>query len=401
MSVKDNGVVCPMPFIQFSTTTTGKYQACCIAKPVDEMTFENTSPMEFFNSSHMKQLRYDMATGNKSDLFKDTCRNCIRQEINNGASRRIDSIYHSIHGPLLTEEILENVRKNPNLDLSPKSIDHIKMKVFGNLCNLKCSMCTPTASSKLAAELKKHGQWGGPTIENSYDKIDKEKLYKDLEVVLPHTREFEIVGGEPMILEQSLEMVEWIVSKGLSKNLEFRIITNATTDNFELYNLMKYFKKAQFLISLDGVGKKDEYIRYGTKWEEKVDVIKNIEMAGIKITWSNTIQLLNIGYLDEMSEFMEQFSTPTLNNPLTWPAGYRAVNIPKEVAEMYMKKYNEKKFRMIHRHYYTLGNDKNRNHQEFLQGMRRLKWFDEKRGTCLLDEWPEFEKWYNQVEAKL
>ena len=41
MSVKDNGVVCPMPFIQFSTTTTGKYQACCIAKPVDEMTFEH------------------------------------------------------------------------------------------------------------------------------------------------------------------------------------------------------------------------------------------------------------------------------------------------------------------------------------------------------------------------
>ena len=78
--MKDNGVICPMPFIQFSTTTMGDYQACCIAKEPGNLTFENTSPMEFFNSKHMKTLRHDMANGIRSNVFKKTCHNCIEQE---------------------------------------------------------------------------------------------------------------------------------------------------------------------------------------------------------------------------------------------------------------------------------------------------------------------------------
>ena len=72
--IKDNGVMCTFPFIQFSTTVEGKYQTCCIAKPDDKMTIENTSPMEFFNSSKSKQLRHCKNLNLKlspSDIKKD------------------------------------------------------------------------------------------------------------------------------------------------------------------------------------------------------------------------------------------------------------------------------------------------------------------------------------------
>ena len=44
---------------------------------------------------------------------------------------------------------------------------------------------------------------------------------------------------------------------------------------------MKYFKRATFIVSLDGVGKKDEYIRNGTIWEEKIECIKKRFLVSI------------------------------------------------------------------------------------------------------------------------
>ena len=60
---------CVLPFVQFSTTVSGDYQACCIAKQQQENIID-MSPLEFFNSKHMKQLRYDMLQKNISPLIK-------------------------------------------------------------------------------------------------------------------------------------------------------------------------------------------------------------------------------------------------------------------------------------------------------------------------------------------
>lgn len=70
---------CVLPFVQFSTTVSGDYQACCIAKQQDENIID-VSPLEFFNSKHMKQLRYDMLQKNISPLIQDTCYKCLINE---------------------------------------------------------------------------------------------------------------------------------------------------------------------------------------------------------------------------------------------------------------------------------------------------------------------------------
>lgn len=409
--MKDNGTICAMPFIQFSTTVEGQYQACCIAKAEGTMNFENTTPMEFFNSSHMKKLRYDMAKGNKSSLFKHTCQACISQEKNYNASKRLDSLNHYIHGKLLTDDIVNTVSQFPNTDLEPKAIDHLKMKVFGNICNLRCTMCHPVCSSKLASEFKKLGKWNGPTLLNSYNKIDKDKLYADLDIICPVLREFEIVGGEPLMMDDAIEMIEWIVSKGYAETMEFRIITNATIDNYDYYRLMKYFKKATFLVSMEAVGKKEEYIRTGTIWEEKVEVLRNAVRAGIHLGWSNTIQLLNIGYLDEIHNFVlslkDEFprgsiEIPYLNNLLFQPAALVATNLPREIGKKYIDKYKSLDFDFHHKERYISSLEKaNPNPDFILKAMSHYKWLDEKRGTCLLDEYPEFENYYSAVGPEL
>jgi len=422
--IKDNGVMCTFPFIQFSTTVEGKYQTCCIAKPDDKMTFENTSPMEFFNSSKSKQLRHDMANGIMSDLVKKTCQTCHEQEKQYGSSKRLDSLKHHIHGHVPIDTI-DKVKKSNDVDLKPKDIDHLKMKVFGNICNLKCTMCSVGCSSALASELKRYDEWKGETVVNPYKKIDKDKLYADLEEICPVVREFEIVGGEPLMMKDSIEMLEWMVSKGYSKTMEFRIITNATVDNWEYYRLMKYFKKATFIVSLDAYGKKDEYIRSGEVWEEKVEIIKNFIRADIDVSWSNTIQLLNIGYLDEIHIFYEQLkeifphinkvnsakafknrpikrggvSIPYLNNLLTHPYIMLPKHLPKQIKEKYIEKYERSNVPFEHKQRWIKALKSVGYEKDFMRTMAHYKFFDEKRGTNLLNEWPEFETWYSKADS--
>jgi hypothetical protein len=157
------------------------------------------------------------------------------------------------------------------------------------------------------------------------------------------------------------------------------------------------------MFSLDGVGKVDEYIRTGTVWEEKVQNMKNIgQIPKVKLSFSTTIQLLNIGYLNEIYEFVnETFGMQAkLNNNLSFPVWARAVNLPKEVAEKYIVKYKNKNFFNKAHHIHTLKNDKERNNDRFLDAMDRYKYLDSIRNTNLLNVYPEFEKWYDKAEAK-
>ena len=400
---------CTLPFVQFSTTVAGNYQACCIANKQKE-NIVDVSPMDFFNSDYMKQLRYDMLqTGKPSDLIKDTCYKCIANENNSGNSKRLQNYYTTTleKTNVLQQRTLRKIKENKNVDLEPTDMDSFKIKIFGNLCNLKCTMCNPLVSSKIAAEQKRLGtlpkDWEGPIIIDQSEKMDMEKFKDDMKKILPTTNQIEIVGGEPLLYPKVAPFVKWIVDNNMSKHLELRFVTNGMTENFELFALFKYFRKVVIMFSIDGVGKVDEYIRTGTVWEEKVQNMKNIgQITKVKLSFSTTIQLLNIGYLNEIYDFVkETFGMQAkLNNNLSFPIWARAVNLPKEVAEKYIVKYKNKNFFNKAHHLHTLQNDKKRNNVDFLEAMNRYKYLDSIRNTNLLNVYPEFEKWYDKAEAK-
>ena len=389
---------CVLPFVQFSTTVSGDYQACCIAKQQKENIID-ISPLEFFNSEHMKQLRYDMLKKGMSPLIQDTCYKCLINEQNTGNSKRLQNLYTTRDDKVdvLKQSTLKKISENKDVDLTPTDMDSFKIKIFGNLCNLKCTMCNPNASSKIAAEFKKYGEWNKPAIINPSKHMNMNKFLDDLKIVLPTTNQIEIVGGEPFLYPETFDLVNWIVENDLAKNLEIRFVTNGMTENFDLFSLFKYFKQVTVMFSVDGFGKKDEYIRTGTNWEEKVMLMKNVaQIPKVKMSFSTTTQLLNIGYLDEIHDFIKKTFgiTPRLNNGLSFPNWARAVNVPKDIANKYLKRYENKQFNNKPYHIKTLLNDKERKHHLFEYAIKRYKQFDERRNTNLLDVYPEFEAYY-------
>ena len=357
-------------------------------------------PLDFFNSDHMKQLRYDMVHGIESNLYKDTCHKCIINEKNTGFSKRLVNRYTEED---INVKDIESIRSNKNHEIQPKQIDSFKVKIFGNLCNLKCTMCNPRASSSIAAESKKYGTYKGETRIHPYGKIDKKRFYEDMKKILPITNAIEIVGGEPFMYPEIVDFVKWIVDNDLAKNLIIQFITNGTIDNFELLTYFPAFKQVRILVSIDNVCEKEEYIRYGTKWDEKVDIIKELFLVPkTKVGFSNTIQLLNIGYLSDINDMSKKlFGIPaSLNNHLTYPAYFRSINVPPDVAEMYISKYkNVKKFGFYDNHMKALHNSFTmRDETKFMLGIMRLKVLDKRRKVCLPDVFPEFKQYYDKIK---
>ena len=98
---------------------------------------------------------------------------------------------------------------------------------------------------------------------------------------------------------------------------------------------------------------------------------------------------------------------PHFNNLLTHPAKLGASNISSDIANAYLRNYAKNEiscgaFSYLNPHINTLRNRSNLitlddTDTELLSAMKTYRWYDEKRGTCLLDEWPEFENYYSAV----
>jgi hypothetical protein len=113
--------------------------------------------------------------------------------------------------------------------------------------------------------------------------------------------------------------------------------------------------------------------------------------------------MLNIGYLDEIHEYMldNNLSTNNINwnNLVTQPATMRAINLPAHIKEQYLQKLKKSKLFKLGKipHIIKLLNTTADSHEEFLRGMLWLKKLDIRRNKCLIDIFPEFEEYYSKI----
>jgi len=110
--------------------------------------------------------------------------------------------------------------------------------------------------------------------------------------------------------------------------------------------------------------------------------------------------MLNMGYLSDIYDFtLKEFNKHApLNNQLTYPASLRSSNLPRDIVDMYLDKYKDKRFTFKKGHIKALELTKTEaNHNNFLKGISHYKYLDKKRNTNLIDHFPEFKKYYDKV----
>ena len=146
MKELDNKFFCILPFIHFATSVNGEVRLCCKVPVSDSIEIDNKKASlathdikTFWYSDYMSTVRQQMING---EAVKD-CRQCYYEDSINLKSKRKNEneYYYNRYG----EDLITKVSINPKMPI------YLDLRL-GNLCNLKCRMCSTQYSSQHVKE---------------------------------------------------------------------------------------------------------------------------------------------------------------------------------------------------------------------------------------------------------
>lgn len=287
--------MCALPWMSLETTALGEYRPCCLAeesiKKSDGSNYKvskGDTMQSAFASKYMENLRKDFLAGKKPA----TCKKCWALESAGGYSKRMisnDKFGNSVN----------------------KKIKFLDLKL-GNICNLKCRICGVWSSSKWAQEEFDLGNKDAKKFlhEGQWPR-QKHNLWSEVIDLLPDIEYFEFTGGEPFLIKEHFDLLEKSVELGHSKKQTVHYNTNGTTyPEHAVKNIWPNFKLVEIAFSIDDIGNRFEYQRYGALWEEVVKNIKKINSLRhsnpIKTQICCTINIQNIFNMPEICNWIEE-----------------------------------------------------------------------------------------------
>jgi MoaA/NifB/PqqE/SkfB family radical SAM enzyme len=298
--------ICMLPWISIETSPIGTARPCCMA--LDEITDANGKKMDLnqttveiiYKSAYMQTLRQQFRSGHKPE----TCKRCWDEEAAGRNSKRLNS-------KIRLKELLPTIDWQND---SPDQLWFLDLKL-GNICNLKCRICGSWSSSKWAAEeleyiddkqnKKQHlaYQW---LRQGAWPRNTKTNFWSNLKELLPQVRYFEFTGGEPWLIQEHFDLLEFAAANGYSKNIDIHYNTNATQPIESHLELFSKFRRVDIAFSVDNVGQRFEYERYGSDWNLANKIIddthnaKNTTCKNITTQLCFTVNIQNVYYLDEL-----------------------------------------------------------------------------------------------------
>ncbi len=355
---------CSAPFQQLYTDVNGDFAPCSWAD-VNQFgsNIRNTSIRDWFeNDLKLNQLRNEMITpGSDLKLTKKSCVSCIKQEKLYGRSRRQASLKIQSNNDGLWPEMAKAVEafKHTGRGHLEHKIFEVQIKAFGNQCNLDCFMChTYDSSTRIKTmnsdELKDQTTFNKYGIENgNKTKVNQIKgaplkdIIDQIVDISPYIYNLKLIGGEPLVMKQYYQLLDAIIKTGLTKHMTVKFQTNMSVlghGKYKITDYIKYFKTFEVTVSLDGIGKADEYIRRRSNWEDIVNNIKTIrQFPNVEINVNGTISFLSVLRFYELIEWFD--NNKELFKQINWsnirgPAKLCANVLPDEIKEKLIPKYN-------------------------------------------------------------
>jgi len=300
--------ICILPWISIETSPIGTARPCCLAK--DEITYHDAQGIEckynlnehtleeIYHSRYMQILRRDFLYGQKPA----TCQRCWDEEAAGRTSKRINS-------KVRLKEYYDQIDFS-NLD--PDQLWFIDLKL-GNICNLKCRICGSWSSSKWAKEeidyipgIDRKQHLAYKFLQDGAWPRENPQFWANLKTLLPNIKYLEFTGGEPFLIEQHFDLLREAVDSNDSKHIDIHYNTNGTVfpDNRRLWN---HFNHVEIAFSIDNIGPRFEYERYGAKWDEVQRNLRRFtEMRSAKISTQlcTTINIQNVYYLPEICDWI-------------------------------------------------------------------------------------------------
>ena len=395
---ENNNSFCVLPWIHLATHPVGIVTPCCItdmkdgvstAKRENEELFLNRNSFEeITNSELFNSLRLKMMNGE----FPNICKSCYLYDQNNIVSRRVESNKNYSH-------LIDQCFKNTNQDGSLNKIDYRYIELrLGTVCNLKCVTCNSFSSNRWNEDVS---AFKNTEFENNYlkNEIKNEwyrdpSFYDDLLLRCENLEEVWINGGEPTLIKEHSYFLEKLIESGKSKEVKLHYSINMTRIPDSFINLWLKFKSTKLQLSIDDIGTRNDYIRYGSDWEtikKNLDKISSYK-KDFEIEICQTVSALNVRNINEFKKFSNRYGLVIAHNFVHNPEFMHVSILPLEMKNEII---NESKdltdYEMLRLRTELFSETDENNYSRFKEFMRIL---DIKRNLNISDYLPEWEKYF-------
>ena len=234
-----NDNFCPAPWTSIYVKPTGIVESCCVSKNQLGNINKNTI-FDIINSDKNKSIKKVIIENN----LPVGCASC-KTGPNNFKKVLVEKF----------EKYLPDKSFYQNEDNFQLKLVDLRIR---NTCNYACVYCDATLSSLWAS-----------INDKSRIHIESESRDDIIEYVLSTAdtlNEIMLAGGEPLLIREN----ETILEKLLEVNPDVRIFVNSNLSqikNNKIFELLSKFKNVCWIISVDDMGDKYNYIRWPGTWD--------------------------------------------------------------------------------------------------------------------------------------
>ena len=316
---------CAIPFVSMVVNTDASLQPCCMMKRNTHRLKDDSGKnfnirdklSDAWNCNEMKTIRNAMVSGKELE----GCKVCYLQESSGRTSNRQfanDEWSNKLGDKELYNLIDQAVLKGGELDYS---IAYLDLRL-GNLCNLKCRMCSPFNSSQIAkehVELEKKDEaykivWArtfgkfDPRINDVQEWFESPVLWDQVIDLIPSLKKVYMTGGEPTLIQNNFKFMEECLRRG-RRDIVMFFNTNCTNVNRKFTNLIGQFGRVNINASIDGTGIVNDYIRSPSKWSQiKTNVETLAQMPNVVLGVTPTVQVYNIFNLVDTLKWVDELN---------------------------------------------------------------------------------------------
>ena len=309
-----NRAFCPIPWTGFVYYPNGDISNDCRSDVVLGNVKEN-SIEEILHNNKNVQIKQQMLD---QKPVKE-CHHCYYKEEN---KKSFDIVSDRI---FFLKELSDT---EMSLYDSPENFKLRKIDVrWTNVCNLACVYCAPGCSSKWATELNEY-----PKLP-SKDTVEATKKY-----IFDNIKELKHIylsGGEPMLMKENLELLNLLFEHNPEVNI--RVNTNLSVVDNLIFDTICKFKNVQWIISIEAIEQKFEYIRYGANWQDFVTNLQKIKQLNHKISFNMIYFLLSHKSIFECLDFLQQqgfHNNSFVVTSLITPDYLNIRNLPKDMLQL-------------------------------------------------------------------
>ena len=278
---------CTAPFTSFVIDPDKGVRPCCTFDG-HQGNLSQDLLTDILSGDQWQAIQKQVSAGN----LPDGCANCYAREKATGWSVRTSSF-----DPKLA--------RNDNWQ---KGLTQIEIN-SSNVCNLACTHCSSTFSSRwgdLSARLDEEDVPHYRSSKHSVYKPDPQNMVRQLAALdLTYLEIARFKGGEPLLNPDFPAVLRHLNDRGILNKITVTLVTNGSIVSQEVLDLLRQAGTVQFIISVDGTGKLQEYIRHGPsdllrieRFLEKFSILEQVSFS-----LNVSVMVYNVFTLDRITDW--------------------------------------------------------------------------------------------------